>query len=93
MKPGDTHGLCLWLRSTGAILGSGLLEVNVSGVMGQGATSLQSSLYRLWLTDLEATHRLHSSSFLGLPYRLLNMSPEKELLWSLWVEFYSLVCM
>ena len=55
MKPGDTHGLCLWLRSTGAILGSGLLEVNVSGVMGQGATSLQSSLYRLWLTDLEAT--------------------------------------
>ena len=31
------------------------------------------------------THRLHSSSFLGLPYRVLNinMSDKKELLWSL----------
>ena len=32
---------------------------------------------------LNPTHRLHSSSFLGLPYRILNMSPKKELLWSL----------
>ena len=31
------------------------------------------------------THRLHSSSFLGSPYRILNMNPKKELLWSLWV--------
>ena len=31
------------------------------------------------------THRLHSSSFLGLPYRILNMNRKKELLWSLWV--------
>ena len=31
------------------------------------------------------THRLHSSSFLGLPYRILYMNPKKELLWSLWV--------
>ena len=31
------------------------------------------------------THRLHSSSFLGLPYRIRNMDPKKELLWSLWV--------
>ena len=31
------------------------------------------------------THRLHSSSFLGLPYGMLNMNPKKELLWSLWV--------
>ena len=23
------------------------------------------------------THRLHSSSFLGLPYRILNMNPQK----------------
>ena len=29
------------------------------------------------------TQRLHSSSFLGLPYRVLNMNPQKELLWSL----------
>ena len=32
------------------------------------------------------THRLLSSSFLGLPYRILNMNPKKELLRSLWVE-------
>ena len=31
------------------------------------------------------THRLHCGSFLGLPYRLLNMSHKKELPWSLWV--------
>ena len=30
-----------------------------------------------------ATQRLHSSSFLGLPYRILNMNPKKELLRSL----------
>ena len=29
------------------------------------------------------TQRLHSSSFLGLPYRILKMIPKKELLWSL----------
>ena len=32
---------------------------------------------------LAATHRLHSSSFLGLPYRILYMNHKKELLWSL----------
>ena len=31
------------------------------------------------------THRPHSSSFLGLPYRILHMNPKKELLWGLWV--------
>ena len=31
------------------------------------------------------THRLQSSSFLGVPYRILNMHHKKELLWSLWV--------
>ena len=34
----------------------------------------------------ESTHRPHSSSFMGLPYRILNMNPQKELLWGLWVE-------
>ena len=29
------------------------------------------------------THRLHSSSFWGVPYRILHMNPKKELLWSL----------
>ena len=32
-----------------------------------------------------STHRLLSSSFLGLPYRILNMNHKKELLRSLWV--------
>ena len=31
------------------------------------------------------THRLLSSSFLGLPYKILNMNHKKELLRSLWV--------
>ena len=31
------------------------------------------------------THRPQSSSFLGLPCRILNMNPQKELLWGLWV--------
>ena len=30
---------------------------------------------------LRITHRLHSSSFLGLPYRILHMNHNKELLW------------
>ena len=33
-----------------------------------------------------STHRLHNSSFLGLPYRILNMNHKKELLWSIWVK-------
>ena len=32
------------------------------------------------------TYRPQSSSFLGLPYRILNMNPKKELLWGLWVK-------
>ena len=32
------------------------------------------------------TQRPQSSSCLGLPYRILNMNPQKELLWGLWVE-------
>ena len=34
---------------------------------------------------LVSTHRPLSSSFLGLPYRSLNMDHEKELLRGLWV--------
>ena len=39
--------------------------------------------------DLWLTHRLHSSSFLGIPYRIPNINPKKELLWSLWVARHS----
>ena len=31
------------------------------------------------------TQRPQSSSFWGLPYRILNMNPQKELLWGRWV--------
>ena len=34
----------------------------------------------------QGTHGRHSSSFLGLPYEILNTNPKKELLWSLWVR-------
>ena len=34
------------------------------------------------------THRPQSSSFVGLPYRILNMNPKKELLWGLWVDMF-----
>ena len=33
-------------------------------------------------------HRPLSSSFLGLPYRILNITHKKELLRGLWVYFY-----
>ena len=37
-----------------------------------------------------STHRLLSSSFWGLPYRILNMNHKKEQLRSLWVGAQSL---
>ena len=39
----------------------------------------------LWSYGVGLTHRLLSSSFLGLPYRILNTNPKEELLRSLWV--------
>ena len=36
--------------------------------------------YTLKSKSLHSAHRPHSSSFLGLPYRILNMNPRKELL-------------
>ena len=39
------------------------------------------------LRDRRGTLRLLSSSFLGVPYRILNMNHKKELLRSLWVRF------
>ena len=36
--------------------------------------------------DCWSTHRPLSSSFLGLPYRILNISHKKELLRGLWAE-------
>ena len=35
-----------------------------------------------------ASHMPHSSYFLGLPFRILNMNPQKELLWGLRVMHF-----
>ena len=56
----------------------------VSG-SGSGAVEFREEGLQLGVEALRPTHRLHSSSFLGLPYRILNINHKKELLWSLWV--------
>ena len=48
-----------------------------------GGPEVSSEQLDLW--GVGFTHRLQSSSFLGLPYRILNINHKKELLWSLWV--------
>ena len=40
---------------------------------------------RLKIAQKPHTQRLLSGSFLGLPYRILNMNHKKELLRSLWI--------
>ena len=51
---------------------------------------LGSYTWKVWPskkgTTMETTHRHQSSSFLGFPYRILNMNTQKELLWGLWVD-------
>ena len=47
------------------------LRIRVEMVLGSGC--------------VVSTHRPQSSSFLGVPYRILNMNTTKELLWGLWV--------
>ena len=37
------------------------------------------------ILELVLTLRLHSSSFLGFIFRILQGNPKKELLWTLWV--------
>ena len=47
---------------------------------GRRETKLAGALERVSSGDIGVTHRLLSSSFFGLPYRTLNMNPQKELL-------------
>ena len=65
-----------------------MLEFGAWGLGGfaraRGAESASWLIARASL-NLAFTHRPQSSSFLGLPYRILNMNPQKELLWGLWV--------
>ena len=46
---------------------------------------MQAGLSKPTIHLLVYTHRPQSSSFWGLPYRILNIKPKKELLWGLWV--------
>ena len=60
-----------------------------SPIMGLGGSQLQM-LFRAFSgqpTKVGDQYRYgpHGSAFLGLPYRILSMNPEKELLWGLWV--------
>ena len=55
-------------------------QVRLEMMLGAVPT-LGSAVSKLRPVDVEEcvhTHRLHSSSFLGLPYRILNMNPKKE---------------
>ena len=51
-----------------------------------------NALSRILVGIMVRTHRPQSSSFWGLPYRILNMNPKKELLWGLWVNPKPLNC-
>ena len=49
-----------------------------------------SSCLRVYKISVHAiAHRPQSSSFLGLPYRILHMNPKKAPLWGLWVILFS----
>ena len=77
-------------RAFGSFLRVSGLGVGVEGLGHRalrGFSELLCDLYRfeqVTFVVVPDTHRLHSSSFLGLPYRILRkMNRKKELLWSL----------
>ena len=53
---------------------------------GRSRNCGESRISELGFEGVEFTHRPHSSSFLGLPCRILHMNHKKELLWGLWVK-------
>ena len=61
-----------------------ILKARVEGVVSDEV--LSKSLLKQSSHGGGFTHRLLSSSFLGVPYRILNINHKKELLRSLWVE-------
>ena len=68
-------------------MGLGETQVEDHSQMGCFVLALSLKLSILQkLPEPHLTHRPQSSSFLGLPYRILNMNPKKELLWGLWVK-------
>ena len=69
-------GLFLMLRGT---------TMETVGHHKTKAAAISSKVANTRKTLAFTTHRLLSSSFLGLPDLIPNMNPKKELLWSLWV--------
>ena len=64
-----------------------LLTLNLeTWTVTQRGKGLRPNLAKGYHLALWGTDRAHSSSFLGLPRRVLNMTPKKELLWGLWVK-------
>ena len=59
--------------------------LTISGYEGLTQKPVKTS-NMLYNPRMPSTQRLLSSSFLGLPYRILNMNHKKELLRSLWVS-------
>ena len=51
----------------------------------RSTASWRSTWTQVWALKLGLTHRPLSSSFLGLPYRTLNINHKKELHRGLWV--------
>ena len=69
----------------GLVLDSVSCLVCTSLPVSDFAIVLSSLLNDSLLSKEASTHRPHSSSCLGLPYRILHMNPKRELLWSPWV--------
>ena len=65
----------------GSLEGNLLVSARIQRYL-QAHVCLQSFVLIGGLRVIIAIQRLHGSSFLGLPYRVLNMNPKKELLWS-----------
>ena len=65
---------------------SGDRPSSLSLAWAETAPKFPERAVEVFLTRVRVTHRLLSSSFLGLPYRILNMNHKKELLRSLWLK-------
>ena len=96
---GGLGQVVFWIRTvpssmydSGALIGLGWLRLRSKGFLGLGFRARALALpafgvgvYGLGkLLGIPHNHRLQSSSFLGLPYRIPNINHKRELLWSLW---------
>ena len=68
-------------------LGVGIEDFRLWGFRVWGVGLVEGFWFeRVGIWAVETIHRLLRSSFLGLPYRVLNINHKKELLRSLWVS-------